>query len=47
MAQENPVRAEYIVMEKVPGNELERVQPNMKLADRLTLVKAIAGFQKA
>ncbi|KAK0112105.1 hypothetical protein ONS96_001364 [Cadophora gregata f. sp. sojae] len=46
-AQENPVGAEYIVMEKVPGIELERVWPSMKIADRFTLVKAIAGFQKA
>lgn len=34
-------------MEKAPGIELERVWPSMKIADRLTLVKAIAGFQKA
>jgi hypothetical protein len=46
-AQENPVGAEYIIMEKVPGIEQERVWPSMKIADRFTLVKAIAGFQKA
>ena len=46
-AQENAVGAEYIIMEKVPGIELERVWPSMKIGDRLTLVKAIAGFQKA
>jgi hypothetical protein len=46
-AQENPVGAEYILMEKVPGIELERVWPSMKIGDRLTLVKAIVGFQKA
>ena len=47
MAQENPVSAEYIIMEKVPGIKLERVWPSMKIADRFTLVKAIASFQKA
>ncbi|TVY45440.1 Altered inheritance of mitochondria protein, mitochondrial [Lachnellula subtilissima] len=46
-AQENSVGAEYIIMEKVPGIELERVWPRMKIAERFTLVKAIAGFQKA
>jgi hypothetical protein len=46
MAQENPVGAEYIIMEKVPGIELERVWSSMKIADRFSLVKAIAGFQK-
>jgi hypothetical protein len=46
-AQENPVGAEYIIMEKVPGIELERVWASMDIADRLAVVKAIAGFQKA
>ncbi|KAJ8067351.1 hypothetical protein OCU04_004704 [Sclerotinia nivalis] len=45
-AQENPVGAECIIMEKVPGIELERVWPSMGIKDRFTLVKAIAGFQK-
>jgi hypothetical protein len=47
MAQENSVGVEYIIMEKVPGIELERVWPSMKITDRFTIVKAIAGFQKA
>lgn len=34
-------------MEKVPGIELERVWPSMRIGDRFALVKAIAGFQKA
>jgi hypothetical protein len=34
-------------MEKVPGIELERVWPSLKISARFTLVKAIAGFQKA
>ncbi|CAD6444631.1 e0f26d8e-30fa-4e00-934e-4dc87380c179 [Sclerotinia trifoliorum] len=46
-AQENPVGAEYIIMEKVPGIELEHVWPSMGIEDRFTLVKAITGFQKA
>ncbi|KAL2063111.1 hypothetical protein VTL71DRAFT_6183 [Oculimacula yallundae] len=46
VAQENPVGAEYIIMEKVPGIELARVWPDMKIADRFAVVKAIAGFQK-
>jgi hypothetical protein len=46
-AKDNPVGAEYIIMEKVPGIELERVWPNMRIGDRFTLVKAIASFQKA
>jgi hypothetical protein len=45
-AQENPVGAEYIIMEKVQGIELERVWPSMSIKDRLTLVKNIVGFQK-
>ncbi|TVY54027.1 Altered inheritance of mitochondria protein 9, mitochondrial [Lachnellula cervina] len=46
-AQENSVGAEYIIMEKVPGIELESVWPSMKIEDRLAVVKAIASFQKA
>ncbi|TVY87186.1 Altered inheritance of mitochondria protein, mitochondrial [Lachnellula willkommii] len=46
-AQENSVGAEYIIMEKVPGIELESVWPSMKIGDRLAVVKAIAGFQKS
>jgi hypothetical protein len=46
-AQENPVGAEYIIMEKVLGIELEHVWPSMNIKDRLTLVKTIAGFQKS
>ncbi|KAJ4373138.1 hypothetical protein N0V83_003429 [Neocucurbitaria cava] len=46
-AQKNPVGAEYIIMEKAPGIELERVWPKMVAEDRFAVVKAIAGFQKA
>jgi hypothetical protein len=44
---ENPVGAEYIIMEKVLGIELEHVWPSMNIKDRLTLVKTITGFQKS
>ena len=46
-AQENPIGAEHIIMEKVVGIELEEVWPAMNIQDRFSLVKAIAGFQKA
>jgi hypothetical protein len=46
-AQENLVGAEYIIMEKVLGIELEHVWPTMNIKDRLALVKTISGFQKA
>lgn len=34
-------------MEKVSRIELEHVWPSMNIKDRLAVVKAIAGFQKA
>ena len=46
-AHEGPVGAEYIIMEEVPGVELEQVWPNMSIRDRFAVVKSIAGFQKA
>lgn len=46
-AEENPVGAEYIIMEKVLGIELEQVWPSMDIKARLTLIKRITGFQKA
>ena len=44
---ENPVGAEYIIMEKAPGIELEYVWPSLDIKDRLVIVKTIATFQKA
>lgn len=41
------VDAEYIIMDKVSGIELEYLWPSMKIADKFTIVKAIARFQKA
>jgi hypothetical protein len=46
-AHENPVGAEYIIMEEVPGVELEPVWPEMSIQDKFAVVKSIAGFQKA
>lgn len=44
---ENAVGAEYIIMEKLPGIELERVWAGMGIEDRFTVVRAIAQYQKA
>jgi hypothetical protein len=46
-AHQNPVGAEYIIMEEVPGVELEHVWPDMSIQDIFAVVKSIAGFQKA
>ncbi|KAL8840496.1 MAG: hypothetical protein Q9176_003822 [Flavoplaca citrina] len=46
-AQDNPVGAEYIIMEKLPGVQLDVVWAGMKIEDRLTIVKTIAHYQKA
>ncbi|KAL9039161.1 MAG: hypothetical protein Q9214_004988 [Letrouitia sp. 1 TL-2023] len=46
-AQNNTVGAEYIIMEKLSGVQLEVVWSGMKMEDRLTVVKAIARHQKA
>lgn len=46
-AHESPVGAEYIIMERVPGIELEHVWPKMNVKDRFAVVKAIADVQKA
>ncbi|KAL3455672.1 hypothetical protein BJX64DRAFT_297366 [Aspergillus heterothallicus] len=46
-AEETPVRAEYIIMEKVPGVQLEKVWPKMDIKQRFELVKTISKYQKA
>lgn len=46
-AHETSVGAEFILMERVKGVELERFLPNMKIQDRLEIVKLIAGHQKS
>ncbi|KAH7087483.1 kinase-like domain-containing protein [Paraphoma chrysanthemicola] len=46
-AQANPVGAEYIIMEKAPGVELETFWPTLSIQERLAVVKAMAAYQKA
>jgi hypothetical protein len=46
-AHENLVGAEYIIMEKRPGIELEAVWPTMTTEDRLSIVQTIAIYQKS
>jgi len=43
----NPVGAEYIIMEKVRGIELEYVWHNLLLQERFEVVKNIASYQEA
>lgn len=40
---ESKLGAEYIVMEKAPGIELQRVWENLKPRDKLSIVKQIAS----
>ncbi|KAF3479937.1 uncharacterized protein GIQ15_06913 [Arthroderma uncinatum] len=46
-SQDNPVGAEYIIMEKVQGVQLDTVWPSMGISDRFDIVKSIAGYQEA
>ncbi|KAG5991965.1 hypothetical protein E4U52_003181 [Claviceps spartinae] len=46
-AQETPVGAEFILMEKLDGVELQEVWPQATLEDRLELIKAVAAYQKS
>ncbi|KAJ5474000.1 hypothetical protein N7475_003566 [Penicillium sp. IBT 31633x] len=46
-ASENPVGAEYIIMEKVAGVQLSHVWHNMGIEDRFEIVKAISGYQRS
>ncbi|RAK96065.1 phosphotransferase enzyme family protein [Aspergillus ibericus CBS 121593] len=46
-ANENPVGAEYIIMEKAEGVQLDKVWPKMDIKKRFELVKTIAEYQKA
>ncbi|KAK5116752.1 hypothetical protein LTR62_007426 [Meristemomyces frigidus] len=45
--QETLVGAEFILMEKMNGVELEHFLPEMTIQDRLEVVKAVAGYQKS
>lgn len=46
-AKENPVGAEYIIMEKVSGVQLDKVWQKMSIKDRFEIVKTISRYQKA
>ena len=43
-AQSNAVGAEYVIMEKLPGVPLDAVWSQMRIEDRLKVVKAIARY---
>ncbi|KAG6260015.1 hypothetical protein E4U49_005367 [Claviceps purpurea] len=45
--QETPVGAEFILMEKLDGAELEEVWPEMTIQDRYEVVQAVASYQKS
>ncbi|KAG6282022.1 hypothetical protein E4U48_005427 [Claviceps purpurea] len=46
-AEETPVGAEFILMEKLNGVELQEVWRDMKIKDRYEVVKAITAYQKS
>ncbi|KAG6270712.1 hypothetical protein E4U48_003713 [Claviceps purpurea] len=46
-AHETPVGAEFILMEKLDGVELEEVWPEMTIQDRYEVVQAVASYQKS
>ncbi|EAW10677.1 aminoglycoside phosphotransferase family protein [Aspergillus clavatus NRRL 1] len=45
-AKDNSVGTEYIIIEKVPGVQLDKVWPEMDIKERFELVKTISGYQK-
>jgi len=47
VADKDGVGAEYIIMEKVGGIELEKIWPSLEVKDKFMLVKTIAGFEEA
>ncbi|KAG5986368.1 hypothetical protein E4U52_000301 [Claviceps spartinae] len=47
MAHETAVGAEFILMEKVNGVELQQVWPRMEVEDRRELVKSVTAYQKS
>ncbi len=44
MAQDNDVGAEYIIMQKAPGVQLQHVWNHMEIEDRLKIVKQIVRY---
>ncbi|KAG5961937.1 hypothetical protein E4U56_003610 [Claviceps arundinis] len=47
MGHETAVGAEFILMEKVNGVELQQVWPRMEVEDRRELVKSVTAYQKS
>ena len=45
--EENPVNAEYIIMEKIPGTELDNLWENMTGREKYEIVKQLVGFEKS
>lgn len=43
----NPVEAEYIIMEKVPGIELETVWDKLDIGERFQILQKVADYQQA
>ncbi|KAG6311519.1 hypothetical protein E4U22_002588, partial [Claviceps purpurea] len=46
-AQDTPVGAEFILMEKVHGVELQQLWPKMTTEERWEVVKAVAAYQES
>ncbi|KAL9601964.1 MAG: hypothetical protein Q9219_002188 [cf. Caloplaca sp. 3 TL-2023] len=46
LASSNPVGAEYMLMERMPGRQLSDVWPNMSQAQRFGLVKSVVEIEK-
>ncbi len=44
--EETPVHAEYIIMEKVPGVELEKLWGDLTGRQKYEIVKQLVGFEK-
>lgn len=45
--EENPVNAEYIIMEKAPGVELEKVWEDITGRQKYEIVKQLVGFESS
>ena len=45
--EENPVNAEYIIMEKIPGVELEKLWDDMTGRQKYEIVEQLVGFEKS
>lgn len=43
-ASDNPVRAEYIIMEKVPGSSLAHIWPHLSNEQKRDIIRAIVKF---